>query len=289
MFHLMTPLAALPRAVGCFCLLSASAAVAAQDTSLDCILEPEMTIELSSSVAGVVRAIDVDKSDRVKRGQVLATLESDVEEAVVALARMRASLNDEVEAKVIERNLARTKKERVLELYHKKSVPGLEKDEVEAQAALAELELKRARHNKKLAALELERAVADLELRSVVSPIDGVVVDRYVHPGESVKDRPLLKLAQVDPMRVEIIAYSEMFGRIRKGMQAEIVVEGPTEARHRAEVTVVDSIIDAASGTFSVRLSLPNPNNEVVGGLKCRALFGLDAEAPLAANTSARP
>ena len=246
---------------------------------LDCILEPEMTIELSSSIDGVVRTVEVDKSDRVSAGQVLATLESSVEEAVVVLARARANMQEEVEAKRIQRDLAASKKQRVLELFRQKSIPGFEKDTVEAEAALAELELKQAFSNQKLAKLELDRVTAELQLRSLLSPIDGVVVDRYVHPGESVNDRPLLKLAKIDPIRVEIIASSELFGLIDKGMQAEIVVEGPTETRHRARVSVVDGVVDAASGTFGIRLSLPNPDNKVVGGLKCKAVFNLPPES----------
>lgn len=269
--------ASLPVTLSLVALWTNSALATSDVTALDCILEPEMTIELSSSVDGVVQSVAVDKSDYVTKGQTLATLESSVEEVVVALARMRAEMDEEIEAKRIERDLSQGKKARVMELYAKKSVPGLEKDQVEADAALAELALRLAHNNKKLAALELKRAVADLDLRSVLSPIDGVVVERYVQPGESVKDRPLLKLAKIDPMLVEIIAYSEFFHLIQKGMEAEIVVEGATETRHWAKVSVVDSVVDAASGTFGVRLSLPNPNNAVVGGLKCKALFKLPA------------
>ncbi len=105
------------------------------------------------------------------------------------------------------------------------------------------------------------------------SPIDGVVMDRYVNPGESVDDRPLLKLAKIDPMRVEIIAYSDYFGVIEPGMEADIVIEGPSESRRTATVSVVDSVVDSASGTFGVRLLLPNPDNRVIGGLKCTAEF----------------
>ena len=117
-----------------------SAARARDIPPLDCIVEPEMTIELSSAIDGVVATVAVDKSDRITRGQVLVTLESSVEEAVVALARARADMQEEIEAKRIQRDLANSKKERVLELFRKKSIPGFEKDEVVAEAALAELE-----------------------------------------------------------------------------------------------------------------------------------------------------
>ncbi|MFK7829408.1 MAG: efflux RND transporter periplasmic adaptor subunit [Congregibacter sp.] len=241
--------------------------------SFDCIVEPEMLIDLSSAVNGVVRNVSVDRSDSVRAGQVLATLVSRVEEAELALAEIRASLDEEIEAARVQNDLAQSKKERVLELFSKQSIPGFEKDEAIAEASLAALALKQASNNQRLAEMALERARADLELRSVKSPINGVVVDRFVNPGESVNDRPLFKLAQIDPMRVEIIAYSEHFGLVRPGMQAEVIIEGPTETRHLAKVSIVDNVVDAASGTFGIRLSLPNPDNKVVGGLKCRAEF----------------
>lgn len=240
---------------------------------LDCIVEPEMSIDLSSPVNGVVREVRVDRSDPVSAGQVLATLESSVEEAAVALAELRASLDEEVEAARIQRDLAVSKMERLLELFNSSSVPGFEKDEAVAEAGLAELGYKQALSQRSLARLDLERARADLALRSIKSPITGVVVDRYLHPGESVRDQPLLKLAKIDPMRVEIIAYSEYFGRVAVGMEAEVIIEGPTETRHRARVSVVDDVVDAASGTFGIRLSLPNPDFSVIGGLKCQAVF----------------
>jgi RND family efflux transporter MFP subunit len=247
---------------------------AAGNTELDCILEPEMTVELSSPVDGIVKTVAVDKSDRVQEGEVLATLEAGVEEAIVELARMRATMDEEIEARKIERDLAVRKNQRVVKLYKQKSVPQFEKDEAEAAATVAQLDLERAQNNRKLAVLELNRAEADLQLRVLRSTVDGVVVERYVHPGESVKDRPLLKLAKIDPLKVEIIAPSALFGQITPGMNAEIIVDGPLQARHQAQVSVVDSVVDAASDTFGIRLTLPNPDNKVVGGLKCRAVFG---------------
>lgn len=260
------------------CIAMSHTANAQEDLTLECFIEPEMTIELSSAIDGVVSTVAVDKSDAIKRGQALVTLESSLEQATVALARSRAAMREDIEAARIRYNLSKRKEERMQELFNKKSVPGLEKDEAVATAALAQVEMNRARKNQKLAALELKRAEADLALRSLRSPIDGIVVERFVHPGESVKDKALLKLAQIDPMRVEIIADSALLGRVSAGMQAQITVEGPTETQHTATVTLVDGLVDAASGTFGIRLNLPNPQRDIVGGLKCRAQFQL---APL--------
>ncbi|MFK7977696.1 MAG: efflux RND transporter periplasmic adaptor subunit [Halioglobus sp.] len=256
-------------------LSTANTALAQEGLSLDCIVEPEMTIELSSAIDGVAREITVDKSARIEKGQTLVMLESGIEQSKVALARKRSEMNEDIEAARIEYHLARRKRDRIIELFNKKSVPSFEKDEAVTNTSLAHVELKKARHQHELAMLELERAEADLALRTLTSPIDGIVVERFINPGESVKDKPLLKLAQVDPMRVEIIADSSLFGLIKEGTEAEIIIEGPKESEHSAAVTLVDGLVDAASGTFGIRLQLPNPEGNVVGGLKCKAIFNI--------------
>lgn len=259
------------------CLLPTKLAIASEALTLECIIEPEMTIELSSAIDGVVQDVLVDKTASVRKDQVLVTLESSTEQAAVALAKSRALMREDIEAKRIAANLANRKQERIVALFNKKSVPGFEKDEAVAAAAMAKLELKRAQSTQKLAKLELARAEADLALRSLRSPIDGVVVERFVHPGESVKDRPVLKLAQIDPMRIEIIADSELFGVISPQATAKITIEGATQKQYQAQVALIDTLIDAASGTFGIRLSLPNPQQEIVGGQKCRATFAVEA------------
>ncbi len=242
---------------------------------LDCIIEPEMTIDLSTSVDGIVDSVAVDKSDRVAKGQVLAQLEASVEQAAVAVAAAQAKMDDDIRAKQVNKKFADRKQRRAAELFEKKVGSSYNKDEAETEARLAQLALEQALHDKKLAQLELQRAEAALKLRTVTSPISAIVVERYVHPGESVKDKPLLKLAQIDPLRIEIIAPSELYGSIKPGMQAEIFPEAPAKGSYQATVSVVDNIIDAASGTFGIRLSLPNPDYKVVSGLKCRASFDL--------------
>jgi len=119
----------------------------------------------------------------------------------------------------------------------------------------------------------LVRAEAAYALRSVRSPINGVVVERLLAPGEFAKQAPILKLAQLDPLRVEVIAPVQLWGQIAVGMAAQIMPEAPVKGSHRARVTIVDRVIDAASGTFGVRLELPNPNLRLPAGLKCTVRF----------------
>jgi len=80
----------------------------------------------------------------------------------------------------------------------------------------------------------------------------------------------LLRLAQMHPLRVEAIAPAAMFGKITPGMQAEVLAETHDGKAYVAEVAVVDRLIDPASGTFGIRLELPNSNYAIPSGLNCR-------------------
>jgi multidrug efflux pump subunit AcrA (membrane-fusion protein) len=113
-----------------------------------------------------------------------------------------------------------------------------------------------------------------LALRTLRSPIDGVVVDQARFPGELVdggEGKPyILKIAQTHPLRVKMILPAAYFGRIKPGMKADVVPEKPADGRYTATVINVDKMIDAASGTFQVRMEQPNPGGALPGGLKCK-------------------
>jgi multidrug efflux pump subunit AcrA (membrane-fusion protein) len=82
-----------------------------------------------------------------------------------------------------------------------------------------------------------------------------------------------LKLAQIDPLNVEVILPVNQILSIRVGMRAKVIPEAPIRSQYMAEVKIVDGVIDAASGTFGVRLDLPNPNQQLPAGLKCKVIF----------------
>ncbi len=225
----------------------------------------------------VLEDILVETGDVVKRGQPLAQLEASVERARVKLARLQAKSDSDIQNRLEQLRYAKRYLKRMAELLEQNSVSQYEKDKAETEVALAQIELNKAREKKRIAEVNLELAMTQLELRTLKSPIDGIVVDRYAEVGESVRDRSIMKLAQVDPLKVELIAPTEFFGLIEKGMQVEIYPEQPANQVFTATVTLVDQLIDPASGSFTVRMELPNPDDQLVGGVNCIAQFGFDA------------
>ena len=266
------------RAVAASLAFSATSLPATELSGFDCLIEPHAVVDVSTREEGVVEAITVQRGDRVKAGQVLARLESGVEEIAVELARARAEMRADIRSKQAGLTYLRRELKRTDDLYKKKAVSFKEKDKAVTDVILAELELREAQENLRLAEIELKGAEQALARRTIRSPVDGVLVARLLLPGESVEDRPIMTVAQVDPLNVEVILPVELFGSIEIGAGAEVRPVIPGGSLQRANVTVVDRVVDAASNTFGVRLELPNPDYTIPGGIRCEIRFVKDAQ-----------
>ena len=223
-----------------------SAVDSSADEVLDCLLEPNEEIKLSSQIPGIIDKIQVERGDKVRRGQVVAQLKSGVERAAVALAQAKVDFG--------KRKLVRNE-----DLYKQELISIHEKDEMETEYRLAELELNVAKEQ--------------LKLRTLRSPISGIVTERHHSAGEFVGEDPVLTLVSIDPLNVEIIVPVSRMGAIHKGMTAVIEPESSNGERFTGKVDIVDPIIDAASGTYTVRVKLPNPKHRIAAGLKCQVSF----------------
>ena len=263
--------------VALLALLSQGAGVAEDVADFECLIEPYLVVELSSRVDGVIEEMLVDRGDQIERQQVVAKLESGAEQAALEYARSRAQMIAEIEQYKTSLHYNWRTENRIQELHAKDAVSSSEIDRVRTEAQIARYKLAHAEENKRLAELDLVRAAETLERHTIRSPIKGVVVERYLNPGESVEDRAVVKLAQIDPLRVEVVVPVSQFGKIQRGQDALVYPESAVGGEYQATVSVVDPVLDAASGTFRVRLALPNPDYKLTSGLKCAVRFLDDA------------
>ena len=239
---------------------------------LACVMKPYMEVSIGPPVEGIIQAVHVDRGDWIAKSQVLVTLEASVEEATVALTKAKAEADATIKSTQAKVAFSDRKLERALDLYKSNSIAKHEVDEAQTEKILAEMAHLEAVENKRVAELEWHRAVASLNLHSIHSPLSGVVVDRLLSPGELARQTPILKLAQINPLRVEVFAPLSWLGKLKAGMKAEVRPEGG-QITYAAKVTVVNRVVDSASGTFGVRLEMPNPNNLLPSGLACTVDF----------------
>jgi RND family efflux transporter MFP subunit len=248
-------------------------ALSLETDQYECLVEPYQVVKISSPIKGLIENVHVDTSDVVEQGQVLVGLESSVEKATVEAARARTKMTGEIRAREADLAFKKRQANRMKGLYAKKAVSSHEKDQAETNVTLATMELRKAREANTFAGLELKRAEAIMNERSITSPISGVVVERMMNAGEFVREEPILSIAQLNPLRIEVILPSSKFGSIKPESTASVLLESPVGKTVAAKVTKVDRVIDAASGTFVVRLEIDNPDYKLPGGLKCKADF----------------
>lgn len=209
---------------------------------IGCMLEPSRQVDISSPVGGVIEVIGPDRGDFVRKGSLLFSLRSGVEKAAVDLATVRAEF--------AQRNVERNR-----DLYSDDLLSPHERDELETEQRVAQTELR--------------AAMAELDRRVVYSPISGVVIDRLSEEGEYVSVDPVLRLAKLSPLHVEVLMPADLFGGFSLGETLEVMPAQPVGGTYRGKITAIDPIIDSASGTFRLRIELPNPKKTLPAGVRC--------------------
>lgn len=243
---------------------------------LACLMKPSMEVSVAAPVEGIIQDVRVDRGDWVSKGQVIVTLEASVEKAAVDLAKAKADAEATIKSAQAKIAFSTRKLERAMDLYKSNSIASHELDEAQTEKVVAEMALQEAIENKRIAELEWQRATASLNLHTIYSPLSGVVVDRLLSPGELARQTPILKLAQINPLRIEVFAPLRLLGKLEPGMKAEVRPEGGTASAYQADITVVSRLVDSATGTFGVRLEMPNPENVLPAGLACTVYFQVE-------------
>ncbi|MEH6586712.1 MAG: efflux RND transporter periplasmic adaptor subunit [Halioglobus sp.] len=213
----------------------------------DCLVEPALVVEVGSHAQGIIREIPVSRGDSIEQGQLLASLESDVDRVAVEIATARLEyLEDQYQ--------------RLNKLRGKNMVSAEDFDEI--------------RIERNMASLDLERSQILLDQKSITSQVKGVVVSRLLSPGEYVHEQsPIMEIAQTDPLNVELLLPVNKYRDVKVGQLAEVILEEPVGGSYSARIKVIDRVLDAASSSFGVRLELPNPDLEIPAGIRCRVQF----------------
>ncbi len=263
-------------------------ASALRSQAVACLISPDRVADIGSPVVGVVQELKADSGDRVRAGQALVVLQSDVEQAGVEAAEARSTIDADVRAAVANLDLARQRHTRAIELQADGFYSSQAAEQARAELDVAAQKLEQARGQRVVAARELGVVRAQLRQRIVRSPFDGVVTERFINIGERVEDKPVLRLAMLNPLRVELVMPASRYGSVALDERLSVLPELPGAAAVSARVTHVDPMIDAASNTFRVRLSLPNPGHKLPAGARCKLLNAADTAAGPAAPPAPR-
>ncbi|MCU1319071.1 MAG: secretion protein HlyD [Edaphobacter sp.] len=251
---------------------------------------PYQEVELHAKVAGFIRRINVDIGDRVRAGQVLATLEVPELNAQVAGADagVRHS-RDEIllakselvraEANHVALHSAADRLKRAAAAR-----PGMiaeqELDDAEAKDRAAEAQVAVARSSVSASEQQLDVSKADwthysslADYSRITAPFDGIVTWRYADTGALIQagtsnagSMPVVRVAQVSTLRLRIPVPETLSGYVRDGDTADIRVQA-TADRFSGKIVRTTGSLDRATRSLQVEVDVPNPKLKLTPGM----------------------
>ena len=188
------------------------------------------TLTLSTPLSGKIDNVKVETGDMVKQGQLLATLDARLHQAEVKRARSILSRN-----KLTFEEALRSY-ERAKELYDRTVLSTTDFQQTELQHAVAE-----ANYHQSQA--DLTKARTNLEYTRIVAPVDGMIIERLVHPGETINNelqvQPMLRLAKTDDMLARAWLPAKDIQKLSIGQEIELKIQ---EMTLKSKITSIGAI-----------------------------------------------
>ncbi len=213
-------------------------------------VEPYRINNISAQMSNRIKDIYVDEGMRVSKGQRLVLLD----DINTDTYRMQVS-TAESQLHQIEADYNRAQ-----ELYR---IGGGTKQAVEQMYT----QLVAARNTLAVAKRTLRNAGENTLL---TSPVNGVVTARNYDPGDMTAQTPILTIGQVQPVKVVINVSETELSKVRSGMPAVITFDTYGNKQFTGTVSLISPTVDVATKTFSVEITMPNTNNEILPGMFAR-------------------
>ena len=141
---------------------------------------------------------------------------------------------------------------------------------LQAIQGVSQEQYEKARRAFQLARADLDQATIRCAERAIRAPFDGVVAERYVDPGASVKESdPLVRVTALSPLRLEALLPQEMLSRVVPGLRVRVSVASP-ETTFWLPVPRRPRVVDPSSGMFPLQIEFDNRHGRLVPGVSCR-------------------
>jgi multidrug efflux pump subunit AcrA (membrane-fusion protein) len=279
-------------------------------------IAPHAQVTIYSKVQGWVEKINVREGDRVKAGDVLATLDAREAEASVAqaqasleaaaarLKQVKATAEEAIRSQMQQARanleLAEADLKRTRDLFEKNFIARQQLDEArtkynvakagddlaqnhvrqrtwENDIALAEAQVRQAR-----ATIDLNRA--QLANLVILSPMNGGITRRHVDPGTMVKDTsPILTLMDLGEVKMVVNVIEREFIRLQRGQTVQVTVMAFPNRTFQGRIDIITPALEMQSRTAEIQITIPNPGYILNPGMfgKVEILLRSDPKATL--------
>ena len=123
---------------------------------------------------------------------------------------------------------------------------------------------------------QADQIEAQIVRATIVSPVDGIVVNRNLNPGEYPGSRTIFTIQQLDPVYAELNASSSNVFTIPRGAPVTLAVSGvPNAATYQGRVSAVLGQVTPGSTNFTVEVIAPNPGDKLQSGMSVTGTIAL--------------
>jgi RND family efflux transporter MFP subunit len=233
-----------------------------------------LSAQLSSQVMGTITRVNVHEGDRVKRGEVLVSIDEAQQQAVYSGAKAGLQASQEsIAAADADYSLAESTMKRYQMLYDKKSVSPQEYDEMKTHLAAAQARRDAAHAGATQAEAGVSQAGTAMSFTKVRAPFDGMVVAKLAEPGSmAAPGVPLLTIESPNNFRLEVQVDESKIGSVKLGADVPVVIDSLGNQSISGKVVQIVPAADPSSRTFTVKIDLPS-NSQMRTGLFGRARF----------------
>ena len=231
--------------------------------------EPSKTVELAAPEQGTIDTVSVSEGTRVSKGQLLVELDSEVIQSAVRVARAKANAVGYIDAAKAELKLRKSRVRKLRQLHSRGHAMKTELERAEADLEVVRASLLSAQEEHRIRQLQVEQLQAQLRLRQIHSPIDGVVVEIHREIGEVllISDPRVITVVQLNPLRVEFSVSPRIASELKQNQKVYLNMSDK-QNRTTGTVELVSPVMDAKSGTVEVSVLLDNTNDRFRSGTR---------------------
>jgi RND family efflux transporter MFP subunit len=233
-------------------------------------MDPEAELQLGFGAPGRISTVLVKPGDYVRTGTSLARQEDEIERIRRDLLLARLVSKHDIEAREARIALMLSKLERARTLAERDVGSAAQLEELVYEHELAKIGLQQALTDQQVREKELALAEAELERKTLTSPVDGLILEISRKQGEyAERNDPVLKLGVLDPLRIRAFPDVAFYGKLSSDDLVKVRPYAPFEGDLEAKIIHVSPLVDPASRTFLIEAQLPNPGNRLPAGHRC--------------------
>ena len=235
--------------------------------------------KLSFRVAGTVTEILVKVGDRVRTGQLIATL--DPEDYQVALKQVEAvESGSRANQKSAEANYiaAKSSYQRIKKLYENNSVPLSQFEQAKAQYDAAKSNYEAAQFNTDASKEQIQSAQNQVSYTKLTAPFSGIISSKHVEENELVNSgTPIITLSSEDDLEVQVGVPEVLISHVSNGMTTKIQFSTMPDILFEGKVAEV-GFSPGNSSTYPVTVDLLTENKDIRPGMPATVIFELSSE-----------